>query len=71
MNIQQQINGEAFTLQRRNPSGGTKPLSKWGFNNETDPLTDVLLCRPTYAKHLATSSLSKKYLRDNPKMGIQ
>src|SRR5687768_10496741 len=66
MNMQQHVTVEAFTLQRRNPNGGTRPLSQWGFHNETDPLTDVLLCKPTYAKHLATSSLSKKYLRDDP-----
>jgi len=66
MNVQQQMAGEAFSLRHRNPAGGTNALSKWGFRNETDPLTDVLLCKPTYGKHLATSSLSKKYLRDNP-----
>ncbi len=66
MNVQQPVAGEVFSLRRRNLNGGTKPLAKWGFRNETDPLTDVLLCRPTYAKHLATSSLSKKYLRDAP-----
>ena len=38
-----------FCLQRRNFLGGTAPLSSWGFQNETDPLTDVLLGpQPTY-----------------------
>lgn len=57
---------DPFTLQRRNPSGGTKPLSHWGFANETDPLTDVLLGNPAHLRHLATSSLSRKHLRDSP-----
>jgi N-dimethylarginine dimethylaminohydrolase len=57
---------EGFSLQRRNPAGGTRPLKQWGFRNETDPLTDVLLGSPAYLRHLATSSLSKKHLRENP-----
>ena len=57
---------EGFTLQRRNPRGGTKPLSYWGFRNETDPLTDVLLGSPGYLMHRATSSLSRKHLREAP-----
>lgn len=57
---------EAFTLQRRNPGGGTKPLAHWGFRNETDPLTDVLLGSPAYLYHRATSSLSRKHLREAP-----
>jgi len=57
---------DSFTLRRRNPNGGTAPLTHWGWRNETDPLTDVLLCKPTYAKHLATSSMTKKALRENP-----
>ena len=55
-----------FSLRRRNMSGGTPVLSNWGFLNETDPLTDVLLGSPAYLYHRATSSLSRKYLRDNP-----
>jgi N-dimethylarginine dimethylaminohydrolase len=57
---------ESFSLQRRKPNGGTAPLTQWGFRNETDRLTDVLLGSPAYLKHLATSSLSRKHLRDNP-----
>ena len=57
---------DAFTLQRRNPKGGTKPLTQWGFRNETDPLTDVLLGSPAYLQHRATSSLSRKHLREAP-----
>jgi N-dimethylarginine dimethylaminohydrolase len=57
---------EGFTLQRRNPRGGTTPLSYWGFRNETDPLTDVLLGSPAYLMHRATSSLSRKHLREAP-----
>lgn len=57
---------EGFSLQRRNPKGGTKPLNHWGFQNETDPLTDVLLGSPAYLKHRATSSLSRKHLREGP-----
>jgi N-dimethylarginine dimethylaminohydrolase len=58
--------GEAFTLQRRSPEGGTKRLTSWGFRNETDPLTDVLLASPDHLRHMATSSLSRKFLRENP-----
>jgi N-dimethylarginine dimethylaminohydrolase len=58
--------GEAFTLQRRSAAGGTKPLTSWGFRNETDPLTDVLLASPDHLRHLATSSLSRKFLRESP-----
>ena len=57
---------DGFSLQRRNPSGGTQPLSHWGFRNETDPLKDVLLGSPAHLFHRATSSLSRKHLRDAP-----
>ncbi|MEM7060080.1 MAG: dimethylarginine dimethylaminohydrolase family protein [Pseudomonadota bacterium] len=56
----------AFSLQRRVDGGGTQPLSHWGFQNETDLLTDVLLGSPAYLYHRATSSLSRKHLRDAP-----
>ena len=55
-----------FSLRRRSISGGTSVLSDWGFQNETDPLTDVLLGSSAHLYHRATSSLSRKYLRDNP-----
>ena len=61
-----QVASDAFTLQRRNPAGGTAPLQSWGFRNETDPLTDVLLGPPAHLKHLSTSSLSRKHLRLAP-----
>ncbi|GHC30350.1 amidinotransferase [Gemmobacter nanjingensis] len=64
MNVQ--TRPEPFTLQRRKPGGGTAPLSGWGFANETDRLTDVLLGNPAYLRHMATSSLSRKHLRENP-----
>jgi N-dimethylarginine dimethylaminohydrolase len=57
---------EPFSLQRRNPAGGTQPLTDWGFRNETDVLTDVLLGSPAHLRHLATSSLSRKHLREAP-----
>lgn len=57
---------EPFTLQRRNPKGGTAPLTGWGFRNETDGLTDVLLGSPAHLRHLSTSSLSRKHLREGP-----
>jgi len=65
MTVQQRI-AEGFSLRRRNPEGGTAPLTTWGFRNETDRLTDVLLGSPAFLRHLATSSLSKKHLRENP-----
>ncbi len=57
---------DAFTLKRRNPDGGTPVLGYWGFRNETDPLTDVLLGSPAHLMHRATSSLSRKHLREAP-----
>ena len=57
---------ETFTLQRRTPGGGTAPLTHWGFRNETDPLTDVLLGSPAHLFHRATSSVSRKHLREAP-----
>jgi len=55
-----------FTLQRRSLEGGTSVMAGWGGRNETDPLTDVLLGSPRHLQHLATSSLSKKHLRESP-----
>ncbi len=55
-----------FTLQHRNPNGGTPKIKHFGFANETDRLTDVLLGSPAYLKHMATSSLSRKHLREAP-----
>jgi N-dimethylarginine dimethylaminohydrolase len=57
---------DAFSLQRRNPAGGTQKLGVWGFRNETDVLTDVLLGSPAHLRHMATSSLSRKSLREHP-----
>jgi N-dimethylarginine dimethylaminohydrolase len=57
---------DTFSLQRRAPNGGTTPLTHWGFRNETDPLTDVLLGSPAHLTHRATSSLSSKHLREAP-----
>jgi N-dimethylarginine dimethylaminohydrolase len=58
--------GDAFSLQRRRAEGGTMRLTSWGFRNETDALTDVLLATPDHLRHMATSSLSRKFLRENP-----
>ena len=66
MTIHETFNRERFSLRRRSPNGQTSRLTDWGFRNETDLLTDVLLGPTTYLKHLATSSLSRKHLRDNP-----
>lgn len=57
---------DAFSLQRRVAGGGTAPLSYWTVPNETAELTDVLLGSPDYLFHRATSSLSRKFLRDAP-----
>jgi len=59
-------NSDTFTLQARKAAGGTKPLVDWGFRNETDPLTDVLLGHADHLRHMATSSLSRKTLREHP-----
>src|SRR5882724_1861092 len=66
MTVHDRIVAEPFSLQRRNPAGGTEPLTAWGFANETDVLTDVLLGSPNFLRHLATSSLSRKHLREAP-----
>jgi N-dimethylarginine dimethylaminohydrolase len=55
-----------FTLQARLPSGDTPEMLKWGFDNETDRLTEVLLGSPAHLKHLSTSSLSRAHLRAAP-----
>jgi N-dimethylarginine dimethylaminohydrolase len=55
-----------FTLQRRRAGGGTRALADWGFRNETDRLTDVLLGPADHLRHMATSSLSRKTLREHP-----
>ena len=57
---------DGFSLQRRSAAGGTQPLRYWGFRNETDVLTDVLLGSPEHLRHMATSSLSRKFLREQP-----
>lgn len=62
MTVQKSSN--EFSLQRRNKQGNTEPLSYWGFRNETDPLSDVLLGSPEHLYHRATSSLSRKHLRE-------
>jgi len=59
-----QIDSNGFSLQRRNLNGGTEPLAYWGFRNETDPLSDVLLGPSENLYHRATSSLSRKHLRE-------
>lgn len=64
MNVQ--TKPDPFTLQRRKAGGGTAPLSGWGFANETVRLTDVLLGSPAHLRHLSTSSLSRKHLREAP-----
>ncbi len=60
-----QVN-EGFSLQRRSRKGGTAPLKHWTLKNETDPLTDVLLGPADHLFHRATSSLSRKHLRESP-----
>jgi N-dimethylarginine dimethylaminohydrolase len=57
---------DRFSLQRRRPGGGTAKLNYWGAASEHHVLTDVLLCKPDHLQHLATSSLSRKYLREAP-----
>src|SRR5580704_7317764 len=60
------VAADSFQLQRRQSGGGTRPLSYWGFQNETDTLTDVLLGPADHLRHMATSSLSRKTLREHP-----
>src|SRR5260370_13526982 len=64
MTLRQQF--ESFALRRREPEGGTRQLAGWGFRNETDVLTDVLLGSPAHLKRLATSALSRTHLREAP-----
>jgi len=55
-----------FQLKRRQDGGGTAALNGWGVDSEYGTLRDVLLSKPTHLKHMATSSLSRKFLRDDP-----
>lgn len=57
---------DSLSLQRRSKAGTTAPLNDWGVDSEYGRLRDVLLARPTHLKHMATSSLSKKFLREAP-----
>ena len=59
-------NTSSFSLQSRRDGGGSAVLNDWGFRNETDSLTDVLLGSPKHLFHRATSSLSRKHLREAP-----
>ena len=56
---------ETFSLKRRNDSGGTPAMNYWGCSSEYGVLTDVLLGKADHIKHLSTSSLSRKYLRES------
>jgi N-dimethylarginine dimethylaminohydrolase len=55
-----------FSLGRRSSSGGTATLNYWGANSEYGVLRDVLLGPVANLRHLSTSSLSRKYLREAP-----
>ena len=66
MTRHERLSAEPFALRRRVSEGGARPLADWGFRNETDVLTDVLLGSPIHLRHLATSSLSRKFLREAP-----
>ena len=57
---------ETFSLKRRSDNGGTPAMNYWGCTSEYGVLTDVLLGKADHIKHLSTSSLSRKYLRDSP-----
>lgn len=57
---------DSITLQRRSKAGTTAPLNDWGIDSEYGRLRDVLLAKPAHLKHMATSSLSKKFLREAP-----
>lgn len=66
MSIDPKINAEGFSLQRRSHTGDTPKLKHWTLPNETNLLTDVLLGSPAHLYHRATSSLSRKHLREAP-----
>ena len=57
---------ETFSLKRRQDRGGTPAMNYWGCKSEYGVLTDVLLGKAEHIKHLSTSSLSRKYLRESP-----
>ncbi len=59
-------NQDSFSLGRRSSDGGTATLNYWGANSEYGVLRDVLLGPVANLKHLSTSSLSRKYLREAP-----
>ena len=66
MTLDEQNLSENFCLRRRSLQGNTSPLNTFGFKNETDKLTDVLLGSPAHLRNLSTSSLSRKHLREAP-----
>ena len=57
---------DQFTLKSRREEGGTPELKEWGCKDEYSVLTDVLLGPVNNLKHLSTSSLSRKFLREAP-----
>lgn len=57
---------DGFSLRHRRDGGGTPRLNSWGVDSEYGLLRDVLLGPVANLKHLSTSSLSRKYLREAP-----
>ncbi|GEM_PF-5403389 len=52
---------DGFELGRRVEGGGTAPLAHWGFANETDRLTDVLLGPVRHLKHLGSGPINPTF----------
>jgi hypothetical protein len=56
-----------FTLQRRRSQDGTPRLGNWGgVGNENRSIDGCVAGSPAYLRHLATSSLSGRHLREAP-----
>jgi N-dimethylarginine dimethylaminohydrolase len=64
--IESRVTEGSFTLKSRSDTGNTAEIPHWTVNDEYGVLTDVLLGPADNIEHLATSSLSRKYLRESP-----
>ena len=64
---------DPFSLQRRNPKGGTAPLQGFGFRNETDRLTDVLLVSHEGSAQIVDARPAGRFngLVDEPRPGLR
>jgi len=62
---------DQFSLRRRNPEGGTRPLNHWGVDSETGTLRDVLVGPiDNFKEILPTNSINRAKIRDGIKLDV-